>query len=168
MKRHICALEAAVFITLSSLLGGQVDAHTVNFTIWAWNYDIWAGTQNHFHNQYEYPYQPWDFNIPIDTQVRQEASGSFYWQAFHTGPGNEFNGNLAWKWDLWVWNQNGAQLYSSAAFECDRVTWDGTLFPYPRVYNSMQVGTYEQWSGAGAFCIDSYISKDFYQVSSNP
>lgn len=150
------------------LLGSTVAAHLVSFSIWGYNTDIWAGTQNHYHNQWETSLYAWDFEIPIDTQVRQEAASSFYWQALRTGPGYDWTGaGSAVKYTLWIWDQSGSQLYTSNAFQCDPVTYSGTLFPSPRIYNPSNSGTYEQWSGAGGgFCYDSYPSKDYYAVTS--
>lgn len=162
------AVVLVIALALSLTLGRVAAAHLVSFTIWGYNLDIWAGAQDHYHNLYELPNNPWNFELPIDTEVRQEAASSFYWEALKTGPGYDWNSGTSVKFSLWLWDEaSGAQLYTDSAFECDPVTWSGTLFPYPRVHNPSSSGVYEQWSGSGGgFCYDSYTSKDYYAVYS--
>jgi hypothetical protein len=168
MRRITRPAVVACVLLLSLLFGRGAAAHLTEFQIWGTGIDIWAGAQNHYHNTYDTPVFAWDFMIPINAEVRQEAPSSFYWLGFRTGPGYDWNHNTSVKFSLWVWNQtDGAQLYTSSSFNCDPVTWDGTLFPYPKIYNPGSRGLYEQWSGSGGgFCYDSYTSKDYYAVYS--
>ncbi len=169
MKRSLRVITLVAVFGLSLSFGRVAAGHTVNFHIWGYNVDLWAGAQNHYHNQWELQTVPWDYVLPIDAQVREEAAGSFYWQVLKTGPGTELNGLYSIKGSLWIWNQSGAQLWTSSAFECDPISYSGQLFPSPRVYNSMSQGAYEQWSGSGGSssytCYESYISKDYYGIN---
>lgn len=153
---------------MASFQAGQALAQVNWFTIWGYGVDMWTGTANNYH------YSPWcvtncvyDYMIPLNAEVRQDAQGSFTWEVFELANGQVFpSGNYpyAFKGHLSVYS--GSTLIADpVAFMCEEVRTYGSL-AVGSLPSQSQTGHWDQDSGAsGGNCFTAYDYTDKWVVT---